>query len=300
MRTSTTSTRAAPRSWSPCCWRPRRPCPPRWRRPTPALVAAVRLATRALRGGGRLLYVGAGTPGRLAALDAAECPPTFGVDPSRVVAVSAGGEQAARTAVEGAEDDADAGARDLGALRPGPDDLVVGITASGRTPYVLAALEAARAAGASTVAVVNNPASPAAARADVAIEVLTGPETLAGSTRLKAGTSQKVALNVISTAAMVGAGHTYGAWMVDVLASNDKLRLRARRILREATGVDDAVALAALEEAGWRTKTALVMLLAGVAASEAESLLAAHDGHVRAALGAATSGPAVPLREGVS
>ncbi len=267
---------------------------------TPALVAAVRLATRALRGGGRLLYVGAGTPGRLAALDAAECPPTFGVDPSRVVAVCAGGEQAARTAVEGAEDDAAAGARDLGALRPGPGDLVVGITASGRTPYVLAALEAARAAGAATVAVVNNPASPAAARADVAIEALTGPETLAGSTRLKAGTSQKVALNVISTAAMVGAGHTYGAWMVDVLASNDKLRLRARRILREATGVDDAVALAALEEAGWRTKTALVMLLAGVAATEAEALLAAHDGHVRAALGPTASGPTVRLRGGVS
>ena len=264
----------------------------------PALGAAVRLATRALRDGGRLLYVGAGTPGRLAALDAAECPPTFGVDPSRVVAVCAGGDEAARTAVEGAEDDAAAGARDLAALRPTADDLVVGISASGRTPYVLAALEAARAAGAATVAVVNNPASPMAARADVTVEVLTGPETLSGSTRLKAGTSQKVALNVISTAAMVGAGHTYGAWMVDVLASNDKLRSRARRILREATGVDDAAALAALEEAGWRTKTALVSLLGGVTTTEADALLEAHGGHARAALAATPSGPRAPGVEG--
>ncbi len=266
----------------------------------PALGAAVRLATRALRDGGRLLYVGAGTPGRLAALDAAECPPTFGVDPSRVVAVCAGGDEAARTAVEGAEDDAAAGARDLAALRPSADDLVVGISASGRTPYVLAALETARAAGAATVAVVNNPASPMAALADVTVEVLTGPETLSGSTRLKAGTSQKVALNVISTAAMVGAGHTYGAWMVDVLATNDKLRSRARRILREATGVDDAAALAALEEAGWRTKTALVSLLGGVATTEADALLEAHGGHARAALAATPSGPRAPGVEGAS
>ncbi|QWZ09432.1 N-acetylmuramic acid 6-phosphate etherase [Nocardioides panacis] len=229
-----------------------------------ALADAVAAAGRALRDGGRLLYVGAGTPGRLAALDAAECPPTFGTAPDRVVAVLAGGRDADRRAVEGAEDDAGAGARDLLGLEPGPDDVVVAISASGRTPYVLAALDAARAAGATTVAVVNNAGSPAAERADVAVELLTGAEVLAGSTRLKAGTSQKVALNTISTGAMVVAGRTYGAWMVDVTTSNEKLRRRARRILREATGCTDAEALAALEHAGWSTRAALAALLGEV------------------------------------
>ncbi|GAA5150128.1 hypothetical protein GCM10023340_26550 [Nocardioides marinquilinus] len=255
----------------------------------PALARAVVLAAEALDAGGRLVYVGAGTPGRLAALDAAECPPTFGVDPSRVVAVTAGGEGAARTAVEGAEDDADAGARDLAALGVTASDLVVGIAASGRTPYVLAALDHARAAGAATVAIVNNAASPAAARADVAVEALTGPETLGGSTRLKAGTAQKVALNVLSTAAMITVGHVYGAWMVDVSPSNEKLRRRARRILREATGATDEAALAALEASGWRTKTALVTLLTGLDAAGADALLAAHGGRARAALAAASA-----------
>jgi N-acetylmuramic acid 6-phosphate etherase len=227
-----------------------------------ALADAVAAAGAALRDGGRLLYVGAGTPGRLAALDAAECPPTFGTSPDRVVAVLAGGRDADRKAVEGAEDDAAAGARDLLELAPGPGDVVVGISASGRTPYVLSALVAARAAGATTVAVVNNAGSPAADRADVAVELLTGAEVLAGSTRLKAGTSQKIALNTISTGAMVVAGRTHGAWMVDVMTSNDKLRRRARRILREATGCTDAEALAALESAGWSTRSALTALLA--------------------------------------
>ena len=255
----------------------------------PALVAAVALAEEALRHGGRMLYVGAGTPGRLASLDAAECPPTFGTPPDRVVAVLAGGADADRRAVEGAEDDEAAGARDLTELRPGPHDLVVGITASGRTPYVLAALDSARAAGAGTVAIVNNPVSPASRRADVTVELLTGPEVLSGSTRLKAGTSQKVALNVLSTAAMVLAGKTYGAWMVDVVASNEKLRRRARRILREATGVDDERAVAALEAADWHTKTALVALLAGVEAGPARALLDRAGGRVRRAMEEGTS-----------
>jgi N-acetylmuramic acid 6-phosphate etherase len=229
-----------------------------------ALADAVTAAGRALRAGGRVLYVGAGTPGRLAALDAAECPPTFGTSPDRVVAVLAGGRDADRRAVEGAEDDAEAGARDLLGLAPGPDDVVVGISASGRTPYVLSALDAARRAGATTVAVVNNADSPAADRADVAVELLTGAEVLAGSTRLKAGTSQKIALNTISTGAMIVAGHTYGAWMVDVMTSNEKLRRRARRILREATGCTDADALAALERVGWSTRAALTALLGEV------------------------------------
>ena len=248
------------------------------------LAVAVERAAEALTAGGRLVYVGAGTPGRLAALDAAECPPTYGVPPDRVVAIVAGGDLAESAAVEGAEDDAEAGAEDLGAVGVGPKDVVVGISASGRTPYVLAALEAARAAGATTVAIVNNPGSPAASLAEVAVELLTGPEVLAGSTRLKAGSAQKVALNVISTGAMVTAGRTYGAWMVDVVAANEKLRRRARRILREATGVDDATALAALEDADWHTKTALVALLADVPADVARERLERHGGRVRRAL----------------
>ena len=256
----------------------------------PALAEAVRLAGQALDRGGRLLYVGAGTPGRLAALDAAECPPTFGTSPDTVVAVLAGGRDADRTAVEGAEDDATAGEKDILALNPGPDDVVVGITASGRTPYVLAAIETARRCGAATVAIVNNAGSAVAAAADVAVELRTGPEVLSGSTRLKSGTAQKIALNVISTGAMVAHGKTYGAWMVDVVASNEKLRRRARRILREATGADDATALRMLEAAGWRTKPALVALLAGVDVASAKEALAAHGDRVRPALEALRGG----------
>jgi N-acetylmuramic acid 6-phosphate etherase len=250
------------------------------------LADAVRLGAAALASGGRMLYVGAGTPGRLAALDAAECPPTFGTAPDRVVAVLAGGTDADRRAVEGAEDDAAAGARDLTALAVGAGDLVVGITASGRTPYVLAALETARAAGAATVAIVNNAGSPAAARSDVAVELLTGAEVLAGSTRLKSGTAQKIALNTISTGAMVANGKTYGAWMVDMVASNEKLRRRARRILREAGGIDDERAGELLEQSGWHTRTALVAALAGVPVDRAAALLDDHGGRVRAAVAA--------------
>lgn len=253
----------------------------------PALADAVRRAEDALGGGGRLLYVGAGTPGRLAALDAAECPPTFGVAPDRVVAVVAGGAAAAAAAVEGAEDDEVAGARDLGALTPGPRDLVVGITASGRTPYVLAALDLARGAGAPTVAVVNNPGSPAAARADVAVELATGAEVVAGSTRLIAGTTQKIVLNVLSTAAFVRLGHTYGPWMVDVQATNDKLRRRAARILQEAAGVDAQTAESTLTASAGDTQVALVALLAGVDVDRARHRLDAAGGSVRAALGGA-------------
>jgi N-acetylmuramic acid 6-phosphate etherase len=227
------------------------------------LAAAVAAAERAVRTGGRLLYVGAGTPGRLAALDAAECVPTFGVPPGLVQAVLAGGVRAADSAVEGAEDDAAAGAADLMALAPDADDLVVGISASGRTPYVLAALSAARAAGATTVAIVNNPGSPAAGLADVAVELLTGPEVIAGSTRLTAGTAQKIALNVLSTATMVRTGHTHGPWMIDVVASNEKLRRRAQRMLVEIAGVPEPAAAAALERSDGDTRAALRLLLAG-------------------------------------
>ncbi len=253
-----------------------------------ALADAVALCEQALAAGGRIVYAGAGTPGRLAAQDAAECPPTYGVSPDRVVAVLAGGGAAADRSVEGAEDDAAAGGRHVSALDVDADDVVVGISASGRTPYVLGALDAGRAAGARTVAVVNNAGSPAAARADVAVELLTGAEVVAGSTRLTAGTAQKVALNVLSTGAMVRIGRTYGAWMVDVQTSNDKLRRRAARIVREVAGVDPATAESALAAAGGSTPVALVSLLAGIDADEARTRLAATDGRVRDAL----TGPA--------
>ncbi len=248
------------------------------------IVAAVELAEQALLAGGRLVYVGAGTPGRLAALDAAECPPTFGTAPDRVVAVLAGGGTAASAAVEGAEDRADAGRDDLAALAVASDDLVVGITASGRTPYVLAALEEARERGAHTVGIVNNPGSPVSRTAEVTIELLTGPEVLGGSTRLTAGTAQKVVLNTLSTSAMIRLGKSYGPWMVDVRASNEKLRRRARRLLREAAGISDETAQQALTDSGWETKTALVSVLAGVDPAGARSLLAAAGGRVRPAL----------------
>jgi N-acetylmuramic acid 6-phosphate etherase len=248
------------------------------------IAAAVALAEQALLSGGRIVYVGAGTPGRLAALDAAEIPPTFGTDPCRVVALLAGGSEAGVTAFEGAEDRGDTGRSDVLALSPGPTDLVVGIAASGRTPYVLAALLAARERGAATVAIVNNPGSLIAEASDVAIELLTGPEALAGSTRMKAGTAQKIVLSVLSTAAMVRTGKTYGAWMVDVQPSNEKLRRRAQRMLTEATGISDVEALAALEAAGWQVKTALVAALARLDAESARAALARSGGRARDAV----------------
>ncbi|UYM03465.1 N-acetylmuramic acid 6-phosphate etherase [Solicola gregarius] len=249
-----------------------------------AIAEAVGAIETAFHRGGRLLYVGAGTPGRLAALDAAECPPTFGTPPERVVAILAGGTDASTAAIEGAEDRTDDAAAALAAHDVGRDDVVVGISASGRTPFVLAALEFARTSGAATVAVVNNSDSVIAAAADVAVELLTGAEVISGSTRLTAGTAQKVTLNTLSTAAMIRLGKTYGPRMVDVVASNHKLRRRAARIVREICDVDDATAVVALEGAGWQTKTAIVALLAGVGSEEARARLAAGDGRVRSAL----------------
>lgn len=253
------------------------------------LAAAVDLAVDRLADGGRLFYVGAGTPGRLAALDAAECPPTFGVPAGLVTAVLAGGNEAATSATEGAEDDHDAGLEDLAARRPTADDVVVGISASGRTPYVLGALAAAAKAGAATVAIVNNAGSPIAAAADIAVEVLTGAEVVAGSTRLTAGTAQKVALNVLSTATMVRLGRTFGGWMVDVNPGNAKLRQRALRIVREAAGVDPEAARRALDAAAGEAPTALVSLLLGVGVEEARARLRAAGGRVRGAIGQITT-----------
>lgn len=243
----------------------------------PRIAAAAEAIAARLERGGRLIYAGAGTPGRLGVLDAAECAPTFGTDLVR--GVIAGGPVALTEAIEGAEDAFDPA--DLAGLTAA--DALVGISASGRTPYVLGALEHARAAGALTVAIVNNAGSEASA--DVVIELLTGPEVLAGSTRLTAGTAQKVALNALSTSVMIALGKAYGPRMVDVRPTSAKLRRRAVRIVRDAAGVDEETAAAALAAAGGHAKTAIVALGAGVDAAEAAARLDRARGRVRDALG---------------
>jgi N-acetylmuramic acid 6-phosphate etherase len=247
----------------------------------PQIVAAAEAIAERLERGGRLVYVGAGTPGRLGVLDATECGPTFGAD--NVRGVIAGGSAALTQSIEGSEDSF--AAADLADLTS--QDSLVGITASGRTPYVLGALEYARALGAMTVAIVNNPGSEASA--DLLIELLTGPEVLAGSTRLTAGTAQKVVLNALSTSVMIWLGKAYGARMVDVRATNLKLRRRAVRIVRDAAGVDEESATAALAAAGGHAKTAIVALLAGVDVTEAAGRLDEARGRVREALRAVKS-----------
>ncbi|MGH3498806.1 MAG: N-acetylmuramic acid 6-phosphate etherase [Nocardioidaceae bacterium] len=250
---------------------------------SPQLEAVVDAVAHRIGGGGRLVYLGAGTPGRLAAVDAAECPPTFGVPPETVVALVAGGPRSMAGAREGAEDDAQSGAMAVRWAHVGPDDVVVGISASGRTPYVVAGLVAARETGALAVAIVNNAGSAMSAVADLTIELPTGPEVLAGSTRLKAGTAQKVVLNALSTLVMVRTGHTFGNLMVDVRASNAKLHDRALRILAQATGCTDADAQRALVEADDSVKVAVVMLRAGLNAAAARDRLE-RSGSVRQAI----------------
>ncbi|MDQ4084555.1 MAG: N-acetylmuramic acid 6-phosphate etherase [Actinomycetota bacterium] len=249
-----------------------------------AIAAAVDVVVDRLRSGGRLVYVGAGTSGRLAVLDAAELLPTFGVGEESVVALMAGGDQAVLESVEGAEDDEAAAERDLAALDVGPDDVVACIAASGRTPYVIGAADAARKAGAFTVGVSCNRGSELSAHVDHPVEVLTGPEVVAGSTRMKAGTAQKLVLNTISTAAMVRLGKVYGNRMVDMRATNAKLRRRARRIVGDVTGADPSRVEATLEAADGQVKTAIVALLAGVDVGEARRRLDRAEGSVRAAV----------------
>ncbi len=253
-----------------------------------AIARAVELAADRFRAGGRLIYVGAGTSGRLGVLDASECPPTFSTPPELVVGLIAGGPTALTRAVEGAEDNAEQGAADLDARRVTAADLVVGIASSGRTPYVLGAVRRARECGATTVGIACNRPSPLGAAVDLEIAPLVGPEVIAGSTRLKAGTATKLILNMITTGAMVRVGKTFGNRMIDLTPSNEKLRLRTRRILRELAGVDDAVASELLAGTGGRLKPALVMALAGVDLDTAERLLIGHNGLVRAAVRAAT------------
>ena len=248
---------------------------------TDAIAAATDLVVAALRGHGRVVVIGAGTSGRLAVLDAAELPPTFGLDPQRVQARIAGGDVALRRAVEGAEDDAVAGA--LAVADVGAGDVVIGVSASGGAPFVRGALQAARERGARTVALVNAPRGPLAGDADIAIVAATGAEPIAGSTRMRAGTAQKIVLNAISTGAMIRLGKTYRNRMVDLIATNAKLRARAERLVRELAGADvDAAAL--LAAAGGSVKTAIVMAHRGVDQAAADALLAAAEGRLAAVI----------------
>ncbi len=251
----------------------------------PQIAAAVTRIADAFERGGRLFYVGAGTSGRIAELDAVENPPTFGVPAEQVQAVIAGGRQALLGAVEGAEDDGEAGAREMDARAVGPTDTVVGIAASGETPFVLGAVRRARARGAATIAVACTPASSLEAACEMAIVPVPGPEVVAGSTRLKAGTAQKLVLNMLSTLAMVRIGKVYGNLMVDLQATNVKLRRRAVGIVAAATGVDETAAQDALAGAGGRVPIAIVMLTRRITAEEAARALAEAGGNVRRALG---------------
>jgi N-acetylmuramic acid 6-phosphate etherase len=250
-----------------------------------ALADAIDEIAARLARGGRLVYVGAGTSGRLALVDAVECQSTFGLDPGRVVALVAGGADGTATAQEHAEDDAEAGAAEVRAVAIEDRDAVVGISASGRTPYVLGALDAAREAGALTVGVVCVEGSPVGATADREVAVVVGAEVLAGSTRLKAGTAQKLVLNTISTVSMIRLGKTYGNLMVDVVATNDKLRDRVRRIVELATGASSTEVATVLGESGADAKVAIVMLLGSTDAATAREQLADAGGVVRKALG---------------
>lgn len=253
-------------------------------RELPAIARAVDKIVKAFRRGGRLFYIGAGTSGRLATLDASECPPTFGVSPDTVQAIMAGGAKAFVKSFEDAEDSMEDGARDLAKRGIASRDVVVGVTASGRTPYVLGGLKAARQRGAFTIAITSNPHSPAAKAARMAIAPLTGAEVIAGSTRMKAGTAQKLVLNMLSTAAMVRLGYVYDNWMINVAQSNGKLRKRALQILQEAGGVSSDKAAEIMRQAGKNLRIALVIAKTGLTANEASRRLSAAQGNVRAAI----------------
>lgn len=251
---------------------------------TPAIVAAIDRVAERMAAGGRLIYVGAGTSGRLAQLDAAECPPTFGVPPERVQAVLAGGAAASRLAVEAAEDDEEDARAQLAALAPTDLDTVLGLTASGRTPFVIAAAREAGRRGSLTIGVSCNVAAPLSDEVDLPIEIAVGEEILSGSTRLKSGTAQKVLLNSVSTIAMVRLGKTYGRLMIDVRPTNAKLVERALRMLEAVTEADRPTAEAALEATGRDTKAAAVVIARAVDPDEARRLLAASDGRLDAVL----------------
>ncbi|MFF4589138.1 N-acetylmuramic acid 6-phosphate etherase [Streptomyces sp. NPDC001388] len=253
----------------------------------PRIAAVVDAVAERMGRGGRLVYAGAGTAGRLGVLDASECPPTFNTAPGQVVGLLAGGPAAMMTSVEGAEDSRELAEADLARLGLTADDTVIGVSASGRTPYAIGAVEYARSRGALTVGLACNAGSALAAAAEHGIEVVVGPELLTGSTRLKAGTAQKLVLNMVSTITMIRLGKTYGNLMVDVRASNEKLRARSRRIVALATGAGDQEIEAALAATGGEVKHAILVLLAGVDGPAAARLLEESGGHLRAALAAA-------------
>ena len=250
------------------------------------IAAAVAAAVPRLQAGGRLVYVGAGTSGRLGVLDSVELFPTFSWPRWRAVPLLAGGLAAMLESIEGAEDDFEGGRRELRALEPKPTDCVILLAASGCTPFVLGALEAARAAGALTIGIANNPGSPLARAAEIGITLDTGSEVISGSTRLKAGTAQKIALNTLSSAIMVRLHKVYGNLMVDMQPTNDQLLQRAVRLTMRATGADEASAQRALQACGLRVKVAIVALAKGLDAAGAEARLAAVQGSVRRALAA--------------
>lgn len=254
------------------------------RRALPQIAKAIDLIASALRRGGRLIYVGAGTSGRIAALDAVECPPTFNTDPKTVQFVIAGGTKALAAAVEANEDSRSLGQREIAKKKPGRKDVVVGIAASGRTPFTVAAIQYARRRGAKTVAVTCNRNSPLARAAHVAIVTEVGPEVVTGSSRMKAGTAQKMVLNMLSTGAMTRLGYVYGNLMVNVHPKNEKLLERGITILQLATGFDRATAGRALKSAGNSVPIALIMLQTGISRTEAARALKAAHGNVRAAI----------------
>jgi len=254
------------------------------RQEIPVIKQVVAQVIQSFQAGGRLIYIGAGTSGRLGVLDAAECVPTFGVSPKMVVGLIAGGERALIKAVEGAEDSKTLAVEDLRALKVNANDTVIGIAASGRTPYVIGGLDYAREIGAATAALSCNKEAIISQHADLRMEVETGPEVLTGSTRLKAGTAQKLVLNMISTAAMIGVGKVYQNLMVDVQSTNEKLEVRAKRMIVEATGVDLETAARYFTSANGHVKTAIVMILADVSYPEAVERLQRAHGFVRDAL----------------
>lgn len=251
----------------------------------PAIVAAIDLVEQRLRADGRLIYVGAGTSGRLGVLDASELPPTFSADPDRVVGVIAGGRHALDRSIEGAEDDPAAARDDLLALEPSRVDVVFGIAASGRTPYVVEALRVARECDAATVALSFNADSAIGPDADVDIRPIVGPEIVAGSTRMKAGTATKMILNIVTTSVMIRLGKVYDNRMVDVRATNDKLRVRATRIVAALCSITEGAARAALERCDWEVKTAIASVVTGATVDDARAALDAADGRLRAIVG---------------
>jgi len=251
----------------------------------PKIAAAVDAITARIQGGGRLIYIGAGTSGRLGVLDASECPPTFGTSPELVVGLIAGGTAALTDAVEGAEDDREGGTREIAELDVNENDSVIGIAASGRTPYAIGGLQEAKARRALTVSITCNRPSPLGELAEISIALVVGPEVVSGSTRLKAGTAQKMVLNMISTGVMIRLGKTYSNLMVDVQPTNVKLRQRARRIVAEATGLNAQRAAEILSACNGEVKTAIVATLAGVSPELARIRLRETGGYVRKAIG---------------